>query len=655
MEKILKYLLCSSALLLSLAGFAYAADSAQNNISILPDNPLYFFKDLGRELQVFFTFNPTRKAELRLEFSNEKLLEVQKLAENNPNNTDAISKALEGYQKETENLTQDTKNLKKDSQTSSALLTRLSEQLFNNQKTLDDLASKNIVQQKVQEIKSNSLNNMTDSLYKIASPSKIKDAIQNAATGSNTSSVNAVDKVNVIEKVRETAPQEAKKAIIEAAKNIIDSNISSQSISEEEKNKLNQIAEQLKSTNEYRQVVIEDYANKIISENPELFSTLNNITDADKEKLKIYAESLLQSGDNIDVQKVLNDLNALNISNDSKKIIDNIQSEVVNQITNGEITCINVVNPVCGKDGKTYNNVCELKKAGVEINYTGKCGECIGENKASSVTGKCCPGLVFCPANSTSAAAANINGLCKKTCDKAATTSTTDSGVCTQNWDPVCGTNGKTYSNECFIKKAGVNIQYKGECKNATTNSTTSSTAAVTEASIFCKRQGYKTETRTNNDGSQYRMCIFAPGKECEEQAFDRGQCGESYVRKFKLNKLEETMCIGKPYTISWQSQNVTKFGAITYETVIPATPEEFFSKFDPTKKNAPDAFYDLGNHDATALSFTWIAGKTIDGTILKPGRYQISTGTAPTGSEESISDVSNIFTLIECKAETNS
>lgn len=68
---------------------------------------------------------------------------------------------------------------------------------------------------------------------------------------------------------------------------------------------------------------------------------------------------------------------------------------------------------------------------------------------------------------------------------------------------------------------------YRGECIPVPekSNGGTDRSQIANPASVNCEQKGYRLETRTSDDGSQYGVCIFPDGSECEEWAFLKGEC----------------------------------------------------------------------------------------------------------------------------------
>jgi len=64
---------------------------------ILPTNPFYFFKEFSRGVRRFFAFDPEKRAELELKILNVKAAEIQVIEELNPDNTEALVRAIDNY------------------------------------------------------------------------------------------------------------------------------------------------------------------------------------------------------------------------------------------------------------------------------------------------------------------------------------------------------------------------------------------------------------------------------------------------------------------------------------------------------------------------------------------------------------------------------
>jgi hypothetical protein len=110
--------------------------------------------------------------------------------------------------------------------------------------------------------------------------------------------------------------------------------------------------------------------------------------------------------------------------------------------------------PVCGCDDETYGNACTAASAGISVQSDGECAGSTEPEVCGGLLGRGCPDGEFCNfPPETRCGSGDQQGTCEAKPE-----------VCNFIFAPVCGCDGKTYSNSCAAAGAGVSVASDGQC-----------------------------------------------------------------------------------------------------------------------------------------------------------------------------------------------
>lgn len=351
-----------------------AEDLGISDPNILPDNPLYFFKNLSRGVQNLFTFNPIKKAELKEKFTNEKLLEIKKMVEQNKGQ-DKINQAIDSYQKESETAQRAAEKIKETATENEQLgkfLDKFIRQQVLQQKILQKLEAQVPPQviEKIKEVRTTHLEKFGEVMTKLENKKEeIQIRLEKGFEEIKGSEFKDFKNLEILKELEEKAPEAAKEAIQKVRENI--------------SKKLEAKFEQMPSE---QQDKFKLYINEIQGDSQEKIEILENLRSELKEKPGLK-EKLLETRD-----KILNKIENKNcpaftppqpdFCKDGRIVIKKSEENcpltaeclIPGEFNKAKTACVTLWNPVCGKDNRTYSNKCFAETAGIEIAHPGECG-----------------------------------------------------------------------------------------------------------------------------------------------------------------------------------------------------------------------------------------------------------------------------------------
>ncbi|MBI3671239.1 hypothetical protein HY249_00390 [Candidatus Azambacteria bacterium] len=370
-----------------------ASDLGVAEPTVLPDSGLYFFKDWGRGVKMFFTFNQVKKAELNMQYSNERLLEAKKLAEKTKDSA-KVAKAMEKYEAEKTKIQTRIETLKTDpskAEQVNALLDKLSEKEIKHQKLLDKLQSEmpENIKAELEKSKERALSIFADTLSSSDTPEKMKERMEKAMEAQKGSKFKNFKNLEILKRIEEKVPEQAREAIKQAQENALKRlNGDISNMSPEDQARFSDYIEKISTSTTTRSDMLDKMMNSASEQEKE---HIKNIRERQMEKMKEMMEKEKKRMEmKNEREKMMPEESTSTPAGMLRKVPENMREpgtitrEELKEKLNvqnepkepvNEVVCTQQFEPVCGANGKTYPNECvAVKQNGVRVLHKGECG-----------------------------------------------------------------------------------------------------------------------------------------------------------------------------------------------------------------------------------------------------------------------------------------
>lgn len=183
--------------------------------NILPGSPFYGFKNFGRGFRSFFTFDSVKKAELKIKFANEKLIEAKKLEEQGVDD-ETLKSALGNYGQEIARVKTQVEKLKgaADKTEIESLIKEMADSQIKQHKTLGKIMRDRAdIAPEIEQEKADAMKRLSESMADVADPEVLRQKFEEVIKEQKGSSFKHFKHIEVLEEVKDNVPDAAKDAI----------------------------------------------------------------------------------------------------------------------------------------------------------------------------------------------------------------------------------------------------------------------------------------------------------------------------------------------------------------------------------------------------------------------------------------------------------